>query len=254
MEAGVQSYSAFLRGKRVVYLGRQGDLHPEWFPRRRTRRRGEGRQSPVARYFAPSPPAVDLQSYAPDGLAAGSGGSCHPGNPAQGGDASRRFRKSQQVLHVALSHRRHRSRTNKRAERRRILPTWLHWTDEEMNRGSCAGFPRGAKLIGQSGKWQTPAQRRLPAEFAFHAFRSRSRWWPKRRGAAGHVSAAREHSGRHTQEHAKFKMSREAISSFEHGRLSRRARVQRVSQNALPASAQRGFPSAYATSRVRART
>ena len=29
MEAGVQSYFAFLRGKRVVYLGRQGDLHPE---------------------------------------------------------------------------------------------------------------------------------------------------------------------------------------------------------------------------------
>lgn len=32
MEAGVQSYTAFLRGKRVVYLGRQGDLHTEWFP------------------------------------------------------------------------------------------------------------------------------------------------------------------------------------------------------------------------------
>jgi uncharacterized protein YbcV (DUF1398 family) len=32
MEAGVQGYTAFLRGKRVVYLGRQGDLHVEWFP------------------------------------------------------------------------------------------------------------------------------------------------------------------------------------------------------------------------------
>ncbi len=32
MEAGVQSYTAFLRGKRVIYLGRQGDLHTEWFP------------------------------------------------------------------------------------------------------------------------------------------------------------------------------------------------------------------------------
>jgi uncharacterized protein YbcV (DUF1398 family) len=32
MAAGVQSYFAFLRGKRVVYLGRQGDLHTEWFP------------------------------------------------------------------------------------------------------------------------------------------------------------------------------------------------------------------------------
>ena len=32
MEDGVQSYTAFLRGKRVVYLGRLGDLHTEWFP------------------------------------------------------------------------------------------------------------------------------------------------------------------------------------------------------------------------------
>jgi len=32
MEAGVQSYYAFLRGKRVTYLGRQGDQHTEWFP------------------------------------------------------------------------------------------------------------------------------------------------------------------------------------------------------------------------------
>jgi uncharacterized protein YbcV (DUF1398 family) len=32
MEAGVQSYFAFLRGQRVTYLGRQGDLHTEWFP------------------------------------------------------------------------------------------------------------------------------------------------------------------------------------------------------------------------------
>jgi len=32
MEAGVQSYFAFLRGKRVTYLGRQGDQHIEWFP------------------------------------------------------------------------------------------------------------------------------------------------------------------------------------------------------------------------------
>jgi uncharacterized protein YbcV (DUF1398 family) len=32
MEAGVQSYFAFLRGKRVTYLGRQGDQHTEWFP------------------------------------------------------------------------------------------------------------------------------------------------------------------------------------------------------------------------------
>ena len=32
MEAGVQSYFAFLRGKRVTYLGRTGDQHTEWFP------------------------------------------------------------------------------------------------------------------------------------------------------------------------------------------------------------------------------
>jgi uncharacterized protein YbcV (DUF1398 family) len=30
--AGVQGYFAFLTGKRVVYLGRQGDHHIEWFP------------------------------------------------------------------------------------------------------------------------------------------------------------------------------------------------------------------------------
>src|SRR5580658_9810503 len=32
MESGVQGYFAFLRGKRVTYLGRQGDQHTEWFP------------------------------------------------------------------------------------------------------------------------------------------------------------------------------------------------------------------------------
>ncbi|HEX5217955.1 MAG TPA: DUF1398 domain-containing protein [Verrucomicrobiae bacterium] len=32
MQAGVQGYFAFLRGKRVTYLGRQGDQHVEWFP------------------------------------------------------------------------------------------------------------------------------------------------------------------------------------------------------------------------------
>jgi len=32
MNAGVQSYFAFLNGKRVTYLGRQGDQHIEWFP------------------------------------------------------------------------------------------------------------------------------------------------------------------------------------------------------------------------------
>lgn len=32
MESGVQGYFAFLRGKRVLYLGRQGDQHVEWFP------------------------------------------------------------------------------------------------------------------------------------------------------------------------------------------------------------------------------
>ena len=32
MAAGVQGYFAFLRGKRVIYFGRQGDEHTEWFP------------------------------------------------------------------------------------------------------------------------------------------------------------------------------------------------------------------------------
>jgi len=32
MAAGVLGYFAFLRGKRVTYLGRQGDEHTEWFP------------------------------------------------------------------------------------------------------------------------------------------------------------------------------------------------------------------------------
>jgi uncharacterized protein YbcV (DUF1398 family) len=32
MAAGVQGYFAFLRGKRVTYLGRTGDQHIEWFP------------------------------------------------------------------------------------------------------------------------------------------------------------------------------------------------------------------------------
>ncbi len=32
MEAGVQGYFAFLRGKRVTYSGRQGEQHTEWFP------------------------------------------------------------------------------------------------------------------------------------------------------------------------------------------------------------------------------
>ncbi len=32
MEAGVQGYFTFLRGKRVTYFGRQGDAHTEWFP------------------------------------------------------------------------------------------------------------------------------------------------------------------------------------------------------------------------------
>ncbi len=32
MDAGVQGYIAFLRGKRVTYWGRQGDQHTEWFP------------------------------------------------------------------------------------------------------------------------------------------------------------------------------------------------------------------------------
>ncbi len=30
--AGVHGYFAFLKGKRVTYLGRQGDHHVEWFP------------------------------------------------------------------------------------------------------------------------------------------------------------------------------------------------------------------------------
>jgi uncharacterized protein YbcV (DUF1398 family) len=32
IEAGTQGYFAFLRGKRVTYIGRQGDQHTEWFP------------------------------------------------------------------------------------------------------------------------------------------------------------------------------------------------------------------------------
>jgi uncharacterized protein YbcV (DUF1398 family) len=32
MAAGVLGYFAFLRGKRVTYLGRSGDQHTEWFP------------------------------------------------------------------------------------------------------------------------------------------------------------------------------------------------------------------------------
>jgi uncharacterized protein YbcV (DUF1398 family) len=32
MEAGVQGYIAFLRGQRVIYWGRGGDQHTEWFP------------------------------------------------------------------------------------------------------------------------------------------------------------------------------------------------------------------------------
>lgn len=32
ISAGVQGYFAFLRGQRVLYLGRQGDQHVEWFP------------------------------------------------------------------------------------------------------------------------------------------------------------------------------------------------------------------------------
>jgi uncharacterized protein YbcV (DUF1398 family) len=31
-QAGVQGYYAFLRGQRVMYLGRQGEQHTEWFP------------------------------------------------------------------------------------------------------------------------------------------------------------------------------------------------------------------------------
>lgn len=32
MIAGVQSYTAFLCGRRVIYSGRLGDQHTEWFP------------------------------------------------------------------------------------------------------------------------------------------------------------------------------------------------------------------------------
>lgn len=32
MNAGVMAYFAFLRGKRVTYLGRGGEQHTEWFP------------------------------------------------------------------------------------------------------------------------------------------------------------------------------------------------------------------------------
>ncbi|HEY0562812.1 MAG TPA: DUF1398 domain-containing protein [Methylophilus sp.] len=32
MQAGVQGYFVFIRGKRVTYLGRAGDQHTEWFP------------------------------------------------------------------------------------------------------------------------------------------------------------------------------------------------------------------------------
>lgn len=32
LQCGVQSYFAFLRGQRVLYIGRQGDQHVEWFP------------------------------------------------------------------------------------------------------------------------------------------------------------------------------------------------------------------------------
>jgi uncharacterized protein YbcV (DUF1398 family) len=32
IRAGVQGYTAYLRGKRVTYFGRQGDHHIEWFP------------------------------------------------------------------------------------------------------------------------------------------------------------------------------------------------------------------------------
>ncbi len=32
MQAGVQSYEVFLKGQRVLYLGRHGDQHVEWFP------------------------------------------------------------------------------------------------------------------------------------------------------------------------------------------------------------------------------
>lgn len=32
LRSGVQSYFAFLHGQRVLYIGRQGDQHIEWFP------------------------------------------------------------------------------------------------------------------------------------------------------------------------------------------------------------------------------
>ena len=32
VQAGVAAYFVFLRGQRVMYLGRQGDQHVEWFP------------------------------------------------------------------------------------------------------------------------------------------------------------------------------------------------------------------------------
>jgi len=32
IQAGVQGYITYLRGKRVTYFGRQGDQHTEWFP------------------------------------------------------------------------------------------------------------------------------------------------------------------------------------------------------------------------------
>jgi uncharacterized protein YbcV (DUF1398 family) len=32
MQAGVLGYIAYLRGRRVTYLGRAGDQHTEWFP------------------------------------------------------------------------------------------------------------------------------------------------------------------------------------------------------------------------------
>lgn len=38
--AGVQTYTAFLRGQRVIYSGRLGDQHTEWFP-------GANRPSPI---------------------------------------------------------------------------------------------------------------------------------------------------------------------------------------------------------------
>lgn len=32
LQAGVASYTVYLRGQRVVYCGRDGDQHVEWFP------------------------------------------------------------------------------------------------------------------------------------------------------------------------------------------------------------------------------